>query len=72
MDDGLAAGNARGEGLRVGSKLIAEKLGFTPKRSVEDAMVDLCRAFKAGKLPDSLSDPRYFNVKVMKAQPQAV
>ena len=52
----------------VGSELISKKLGFWPKRTVEDAIVDLCRAFKAGKLPDSLTDPRYFNVKVMKGQ----
>lgn len=53
----------------VSSKLIAEKLGWKPKRTVEDAIVDLCRAFKAGKLPNSLTDPRYFNVKTMKGQP---
>ena len=51
----------------VSSGKIAAKLGFTPRRSVEDAIRDLCRAFKAGKLPDSLTDPRYFNVKTMKA-----
>ena len=28
----------------------------------------LCVAFKAGKLPGSLTDARYFNVKVMKGQ----
>ena len=39
---------------------------------LEDAIRDLCLAFKAGKLPDSLSDPRYFNVKTMKgASPAA-
>lgn len=52
----------------VGSEFIFKKLGFKPKRTVEDAIVDLCRAFKAGKLPDSLTNPRYFNVKVMKGQ----
>ncbi|MBI4061663.1 MAG: SDR family oxidoreductase [Elusimicrobia bacterium] len=51
----------------VSSKKIADELGFAPRRSVEDAMRDLCRAFKAGKLPDSLDNPRYFNVRVMKA-----
>ncbi|MBI5240599.1 MAG: SDR family oxidoreductase [Elusimicrobia bacterium] len=51
----------------VSSGKIAARLGFRPKRSVEDAIRDLCRAFKAGKLPDSLTDPRYFNVKTMKA-----
>jgi nucleoside-diphosphate-sugar epimerase len=51
----------------VCSGKIAAKLGFAPRRSVEDAIRDLCRAFKAGKLPESLTDPRYFNVKTMKA-----
>jgi nucleoside-diphosphate-sugar epimerase len=55
----------------VSSGKIARELGFTPVRSVEDAMADLCRAFKAGKLPDSLTDPLYFNVRTMKgAVPQ--
>jgi nucleoside-diphosphate-sugar epimerase len=51
----------------VSSGKIAAKLGFKPARTVESAMRDLCHAFKAGKLPDSLTDPRYFNVKTMKA-----
>lgn len=51
----------------VSSKKIAKELGWAPKRTVEDAMRDLCKAFKAGKLPDSLDNPRYFNVRVMKS-----
>jgi nucleoside-diphosphate-sugar epimerase len=47
----------------VSSAKIRRRLGWTPKRSVEDAVVDLCRAFRAGKLPRSLTDTRYFNVK---------
>ena len=50
----------------VSSKKIAARLGFVPKRSVEDAVRDLCRAFKAGKLANSLTDDRYFNVKTVK------
>lgn len=50
----------------VSSKKIAAKLGFVPKRSIEDAVRDLCRAFKAGKIPNSLGDDRYFNVKTVK------
>ena len=50
----------------VSSKKIATRLGYVPKRSVEDAARDLCRAFKAGKLPNSLTDDRYFNVKTVK------
>lgn len=55
----------------VSSGKITRDLGFKPKRTVEDAIRDLCAAFKAGKLPGSLTDPRYFNVKVMKGRPTA-
>lgn len=55
----------------VSSGKITRDLGFKPKSTVEDAIRDLCVAFKAGKLPGSLTDPRYFNVKVMKGQPAA-
>lgn len=50
----------------INSDKIARVLGFTPKRTVEDAVRDLCRAFKAGNLPGSLEDDRYFNVRTMK------
>jgi nucleoside-diphosphate-sugar epimerase len=49
----------------VSSEKIKRELGWTPKRTIEDAVKDLCRAFKAGKLPNSLTDPRYFNVKAI-------
>lgn len=51
----------------VSSRKIKEKLGYVPKRSIEDAVRDLCVAFKAGKLPNSLTDQRYFNVKMVQA-----
>ena len=50
----------------VSSAKIKEKLGYVPKSTVEDAIRDLCQAFKAGKLPNSLTDERYVNVKVVK------
>jgi len=50
----------------VSSKKIAGKLGYSPQRSVEDAVRDLCQAFKGGKLPDSLDDDRYINVRYLK------
>jgi nucleoside-diphosphate-sugar epimerase len=50
----------------VSSRKIAEKLGFVPKHTIEDAVRDICRALKAGKLPNSLNDENYFNVKVLK------
>ena len=51
---------------RITSDKIAAKLGFKPKRTIEDAVRDLCEAFKEGKLPDSMTDERYFNVKMLK------
>jgi nucleoside-diphosphate-sugar epimerase len=50
----------------VSSKKIAAKLGYVPKRTIEDAVRDLCGAFRAGKLPGSLDDPRYINVRTVK------
>jgi nucleoside-diphosphate-sugar epimerase len=49
----------------VSSKKIKDELGFEAAHSIEDAVVDLIKAFKDGKLPDSLEDPRYFNIKTM-------
>ena len=50
----------------VSSKKILQHLGWAPKRTVEDAARDLCKAFRLGKLPNSLEDSTYFNVKRMK------
>lgn len=51
---------------RITSDKIAAKLGFEPKRTIEDAVRDLCKAFREGKLPNSMTDERYFNVKMLK------
>ena len=50
----------------VSSKKIAERIGFLPRRSVEDAVRDICAAFKAGKIPNSLEGENYYNVKTVK------
>jgi nucleoside-diphosphate-sugar epimerase len=50
----------------VNSDKIRRVLGFQPKRTVEDAVRDLCAAFKAGKLPNSMTDTLYFNVRRLK------
>ena len=51
----------------ISSEKIARELGWKPKRTIEDAVVDLCRAFRAGKLPNPLTDIRYYNVKAVQA-----
>jgi nucleoside-diphosphate-sugar epimerase len=52
---------------RVSSAKIKRELGFEAKRSVDMAVADLCDAFRAGKIPNSLEDKRYFNIKTMQA-----
>jgi nucleoside-diphosphate-sugar epimerase len=49
----------------VSSEKLKNELGFEAKHSIMDAVADLKVAFEEGKLPDSLSDPKYFNVKLM-------
>lgn len=52
----------------VSSKKILQKLGWAPKRSIEDAVRDLCRAFKGNKFAtNTMTDQTYFNVKSVKA-----
>jgi len=50
----------------VNSDKIQRVLGFKPQRSIEDAVRDLCAAFKAGKLANSMNDTFYFNVRRLK------
>ena len=50
----------------INSDKIDRALGFRAKRSIEDAVRDLCGAFKAGKIPDSMDDDAYYNVRLMK------
>ena len=50
---------------QVSSKKIARDIGFRPARTIEDAVRGLKAAFDAGELPDSLENPRYFNIKMM-------
>lgn len=51
---------------RITSDKIATKLGFIPQRTIEDAVRDLCKAFRENKLPNSMTDDKYYNVKVLK------
>jgi nucleoside-diphosphate-sugar epimerase len=52
----------------ISSERIARELGFVPKRTIEDAVGDLCRAFAEGRVPDALGDVRYYNVKAIQAR----
>jgi nucleoside-diphosphate-sugar epimerase len=50
----------------VSSDKIRRELGFSAKHTIENAVQDLKQAFDAGKVPNSLDDDRYFNIKRMK------
>jgi nucleoside-diphosphate-sugar epimerase len=50
----------------VNSDKVARVLGFRPKRSIEDAVRDIARAFRNYLLPDSFDDDWYYNVRTMK------
>jgi nucleoside-diphosphate-sugar epimerase len=49
----------------ISSAKIERELGWTPKRTIRDAVLDLLRAFRAGHVPGALSDARYSNIKTM-------
>jgi len=51
----------------VNSDKIKQVLGFAAKLTIEDAISDLCKAFGDGKLPNSMTDDIYYNVRRMKA-----
>ena len=51
----------------VSSEKIHRELGFTAKRTVGDAIQDLKQAFEAGKVPNSMTDDKYYNIKRMQS-----
>jgi len=50
---------------RVSSEKIAKELGFKPTHTIQDAVRDLKNAFNSGKIQNSFTDSRYFNIKKM-------
>jgi len=51
----------------VSSKKIARTLGYVPQRSIQDAVRDLCQAFRAGRFQgNTLTDDQFINVRTVK------
>ena len=50
---------------RISSEQLARELNFKARRTIADAVEELVIAFRAGKLPDSLTDGRYYNINTM-------
>ena len=51
----------------VSSRKIAARLGFKPARTIDDAIRDLCIAFREGRFTDSMGNEEYVNVKRVKS-----
>lgn len=49
----------------ISSEKITKTLGFQTAYTIEDSVRELLDAFKSGKLPNSMTDSRYFNIKRM-------
>jgi len=52
----------------ISSEKIATVLGFVPKHTIRDAIVDMKSALEGGLLPNSLTDDKYFNIKRMQSE----
>jgi nucleoside-diphosphate-sugar epimerase len=50
----------------INSDKIKRTLGYQPRHTIEDAVRELCKAFLAKKLPNSMEDDRYYNVRLLK------
>lgn len=51
----------------VSSEKIRKDLGFVAKRTVGDAIMGLKAAFEEGKVPNSMTDDKYYNIKRMQS-----
>ncbi len=49
----------------ISSQKLRDELGFAPKHTIQEAIRDLALAFHADKIPDSLNDSRYYNIRRM-------
>lgn len=51
----------------ISSEKIKKELGFVPKHTVEEAILDLKRAYETGKIPNPMEDERYYNIRKMQS-----
>ena len=52
----------------INSDKILNTLGYRPHHSVDEAVRDLCQAFKDGRIPNSIEADCYYNIRTMKAR----
>ena len=51
----------------VSSKKIREELGFKARHTIQEAVLDLKKAFDDGNIPDPMTNIHYYNIKTMQA-----
>jgi nucleoside-diphosphate-sugar epimerase len=51
----------------ISSDKIRRELGFVPTHTIEDAARGLVDGFRAGRIPDPMTDIRYYNIKTMQS-----
>ena len=51
----------------ISSEKIRRELGFEPAHTIEDAVRGLVDGFRAGRIPNPMTDIRYYNIKTMQA-----
>jgi len=49
----------------VSSEKMRRELGFVPRHTIQEAVEGLVEAFRDGRLPNSMDDPRYYNIQRM-------
>lgn len=49
----------------ISSEKVKREIGFAPRRTIQDAVRDIVKAFRGGKIPDPFTHPRYYNIKTM-------
>jgi nucleoside-diphosphate-sugar epimerase len=50
----------------INSDKVKRMLGFQPKHTIEDAVRSLCKAYREGKLSNSMGDDWFYNIRTMK------
>lgn len=50
---------------KISSDKVKNELGWQTQFTIEDAVREIVRAMRDGKLPDSMTRPEYFNIKTM-------
>ncbi len=49
----------------INSDRVKRVLGFKPRWTIEAAVQSICEAYRAGRIPEPLASPRYYNIRTM-------